>query len=424
MHHPLPAIGLVAAVACTLLITACGSSTASGPGRASRGATAASASPASGSATATRSGGGGDDSPAASSPAASAALRSVTLEPMLTGLDRPIGIENAADGTGRLFVVQQRGEVRLIDASGQLQDDPYLNIRDRVQVSNEEGLLGLAFHPAFEENGRLFLHYTSLEGKTVVSEFATDPAATSVDPASERMLLETPNRASNHNGGRLTFGRDGYLYLALGDDANGDNAQDLESLNGKLLRIDVDGEEPYAIPDDNPFAGGGGAPEVWAYGLRNPWRFSFDRETGDVWIGDVGAGAREEIDRAPGDVGGLNYGWPVMEGTACEEPCDASPYVLPIADYGRDAGDCVVIGGFVYRGAAQPALVGSYVAADLCSGRLWTIDAGQAAAGPTELVERGTAAGLGISSFGEDEAGELYAVDLNAGGLYLVTAAP
>ncbi|MFN2484880.1 MAG: sorbosone dehydrogenase family protein [Candidatus Limnocylindria bacterium] len=348
----------------------------------------------------------------------------MALEPVLTGLDWPIGIEHAADGSGRLFVVQQPGQVRLIGASGDLQPEAYIDIADRVQVSYEEGLLGLAFHPRFEENGRLFLHYTSRDGRSVVSEFAADPDTPSADPSSERVLLDVPNRANNHNGGRLTFGPDGYLYLALGDDAERRNAQDLESLNGKLLRIDVDGAEPYAIPDDNPYASGGGAPEVWAYGLRNPWRFSFDGETGDLWIGDVGAGAREEIDRAPGDAAGLNYGWPIFEGTSCDGSCDATPYVAPVADYGREAGDCVVIGGFVYRGSAQPALVGSYLLADLCSGRLWTIGAERAASGSAKLVERGVAQGLSISSFGDDEAGELYAVDLSGGGLYLVTSAP
>ncbi|MDQ3879753.1 MAG: PQQ-dependent sugar dehydrogenase, partial [Chloroflexota bacterium] len=353
-------------------------------------------------------------------------LGGLSLELVTSGLVDPIGLENAGDGSNRLFALERSGGIRLIEG-GSVAERPYLDITERVRASYEEGLLGLAFHPDFADNGRLFIHYTSLDGRSVVAELAADPAEATADAGSERLVLDVPNRANNHNGGRLAFGPDGYLYLSLGDDAEPANGQDTSALNGKLLRIDVDTGDPYAIPDDNPFADGGGAGEVWAYGLRNPWRFSFDRANGDVWIGDVGAGAREEIDRAPAGEGGLNFGWPVMEGSTCatDPDCDPSPFAAPVADYGREAGDCVVIGGFVYRGDEQALLVAQYVAADLCTGRLWTIDAAAAAAdGSADLVERGTAQGLQLSAFGEDEAGELYAVDLAAGGLYRVVAEP
>jgi glucose/arabinose dehydrogenase len=344
------------------------------------------------------------------------------LRPVAEGFARPLLVTSAGDGSGRLFVVEQEGRIRVIE-DGEIAT--FLDISDRVVAeANEQGFLGLAFHPGFEENGRFFVDYTDLRGDTVVSEFVVsgDGAA---DPTSERVLLLVDQPFGNHNGGHLAFGPDGYLYVALGDGGSaGDpmgNGQALGALLGKLLRIDVDDEgngTPYEIPPDNPFVDRAGArPEIWAYGLRNPWRFSFDRETGELWIGDVGQQGLEEVDRAPAGEGGLNFGWNVMEGTACFQPtagCEEDGLVAPVAEYRHDQG-CSITGGYVYRGDRWAALRGAYVFADYCSGLVWGIDADAGdGAEPTLLLD----SGLAISSFGEDEAGELYVTD-HAGGVVL-----
>ncbi|HEY6058635.1 MAG TPA: PQQ-dependent sugar dehydrogenase, partial [Candidatus Limnocylindrales bacterium] len=249
----------------------------------------------------------------------------LTLEPVVNGLQSPIGIVNAGDGSGRLFVIEQAGRIRVV-RDGALVDEPFLDIADRVASGGERGLLGLAFHPSFPSDPRLFVDYTDRDGNTVVSSFTVSGGATErADPASERVLLHVDQPFPNHNGGDVVFGPDGFLYITLGDGGSGGdpqgNGQRKDTLLGKILRIDVNattGSRPYAIPPDNPFADGGGEPEIWAYGLRNPWRISFDRATGDLWIGDVGQGAWEEIDRErAGSPGGSNYGWNVMEGNHC-----------------------------------------------------------------------------------------------------------
>ena len=346
----------------------------------------------------------------------------IDLEPFVDGLEGPLLLTHAGDGTGRFFVVEQNGTVRIVE-DGELAEEPFLDISDKTEGGGEQGLLGLAFHPAFDRNGRFFVNYTDLEGDTIVAGYRAEGAR--ADPASEQVLLKIEQPYPNHNGGHLAFGPDGYLYIASGDGGAGgdpqDNGQDRDALLGKLLRIDVDAGDPYAIPSDNPFADGSdGAPEVWAYGLRNPWRFSFDEGSETLWVGDVGQGELEEINRVGSDEAGLNYGWNEMEGSRCYEgdDCDTSGKVLPVTEYGHDLG-CSVTGGFVYRGSEFPKLNGAYFFADYCSGRIWAIDA--AAEGPVEptLLFSSERA---LSSFGLDEDGELYVTDIGAGEVLRVVA--
>jgi len=351
-----------------------------------------------------------------------------TLEPVARGFASPLLVTNAGDGTGRLFVVEQGGRIRIL-RRGRVLDPPFLDVSSLVIAGGEQGLLGLAFHPEYEANGRFFVNYTDVDGDTVVAEYrvsSSDPDR--ADPGSARVLLRIDQPFPNHNGGHLAFGPDGYLYIGTGDGGSAadpfGNGQRLDTLLGKLLRIDVDGERPYGIPQDNPFVGREGArPEIWAYGLRNPWRFSFDPEGGALWIGDVGQNALEEVDRARADRGALNYGWNVMEGDRCFEPptgCDPEGLVQPMAVYPTGTG-CAVIGGHVYRGAEFPALRGGYLFADICNGLIWGLDAaGPSPQEPVRLLDTNHA----ISSFGLDEEGELYVTDLASGEVLHVTAEP
>lgn len=344
----------------------------------------------------------------------------LTLEPIWSGFDDPVLLVGAGDGSGRRFVVEQPGRVRLI-AGGDVRPAPYLDLTDRVgSRASEQGLLGLAFHPRFAENGRLFVHYTDRAGDTVVSELRAASGGEGVDPATERVLLTADQPAGNHNGGHVTFGPDGMLYIGLGDGGGANdtygNGQRPDTLLGKILRIDVDagGGAPYGVPADNPLLGGTFAPETWAWGLRNPWRFAFDRATGDLYIGDVGQGAWEEIDVAPAaSRGGENYGWPILEGERClgtggpPASCGAGDdLVPPVATYPHPEG-CSVTGGFVYRGAEHPALEGVYLYGDYCSGRIWGLWRSAGAWRSAVLADTD----LAISSFGEDDDGELYAID-------------
>ena len=351
---------------------------------------------------------------------------------IVAGLIDPIGVTNAGDGSGRLFVVQRPGQVRVINPDGTLRSAPFFDISGRVVAGGEQGLLGLAFHPNFAANGRLFVDYTRAAGSAweeVVSELTASTDRSTADPASERILLVVADPYTNHNGGQLAFGPNGYLYIAMGDGGSGGdplgNGQNKQALLGKILRIDVNathaaGKE-YAIPNSNPYAPGGvspgaGLPEIWAYGLRNPWRFSFDRANGDLYIGDVGQNTWEEVDRqGGGSGGGENYGWNAFEGRHCFMNCAGVTYFPPIAEYNHSAG-CSVTGGYVFRGSGQPALKGFYVYADYCTGTIWTVPAGAGNKTP-KVVD---ASGLKIASFGESEAGELYLVDISSGGLYKV----
>jgi glucose/arabinose dehydrogenase len=341
------------------------------------------------------------------------------------GLSSPLEVATAADGTGRLFVVEQTGRIRIVQ-DGQLVTTPYLDISDRVQAGGERGLLGVAFPPGFgDAQMAFFVHYSDTEGNTTVSSFQVASAeAPTVDPASERVILTQAQPYSNHNGGWIGFDPDGMLLIALGDGGSGgdpqNHASSLDSLLGKMLRIDVlgaTGSTPYLISGDNPFVGRSDArPEILHYGLRNPFRDSIDPATGNLWIGDVGQDAWEEIDVAPAGSRGLDFGWHHWEGRHCYDPpsgCDPAGVTMPVTEYGHGSG-CAVIGGVVYRGSDIPALRGAYLFSDNCSGTLWAIDAGlDAPQAPITLLETGRP----ISSIGTDDAGEVYLTDLSGGAL-------
>lgn len=355
------------------------------------------------------------------------------LEPVADGFTRPLLVTHAGDGSGRLFVVEQGGVIWVLE-NGQRLDTPFLDVTDRVSPEarsssyTERGLLGLAFHPDYAENGVFFINYTDRTGTSITSRYhvsADDPNR--ADPASEEQILVVEQPYANHNGGHLAFGPDGYLYLALGDGGSGGDpqghAQNLRTLLGTILRLDVNTAEGYAIPADNPFVNREDArPEIWAWGLRNPWRFSFDRETGDLYIADVGQNAWEEVNFQPASSpGGENYGWSAYEGAQIYSGrAPASDVVMPIAQYSHSGtGGCSVTGGHVYRGEAIPDLVGTYFYGDWCTGTIWA--ASQNADGSWNarpVLE----SGLSISSFGEDEAGELYVVDYDGAILRFVPA--
>ena len=342
------------------------------------------------------------------------------IELAADGYSKPLFVTHAGDGSGRFFVVEQAGRIRVSDGPGG-PAGVYLDIRDAVSSGGERGLLSAAFSPDFASDRALYVYYTDLAGDTVVSRLRESDGR--ADPGSEEVLLSIDQPYSNHNGGQLAFGADGYLYVGTGDGGSADdpqdNAQDPYSLLGKLLRLDVSGDGPYSIPADNPWAdGAGAAPEVWALGLRNPWRFSFDRETGDLWIGDVGQNAREEIDFQPAaSDGGENYGWRVFEGTRVSAPGDPSPKspVMPVTEYGREEGFSVT-GGYVYRGPSMPGLTGVYLFADYGSGTVWGLLRSGSDRERVTLFETD----LAVSSFGEDEDGELYLADLASGGVYTI----
>lgn len=369
-------------------------------------------------------------SPTPSPPPAGIDAAAVRLraEAVASGFDAPILVTNAGDGRGRLFVIEQAGRIRIV-RDGRSLAEPFLDIGDRISAGGERGLLGLAFHPDFPTDPRFFVDYTDSDGNTVVSSFlvagGSGSSADRADPASETVLLTIAQPFANHNGGALVFGPDGYLYVATGDGGGaGDpqgNGQRLDTLLGKLLRLDVDTPSAgrrYGIPAGNPFASAGGAPEIWAYGLRNPWRFSFDRTTGDLWIADVGQNAREEVTRlSAGTPGGANLGWARMEGSLCfpsGAECVREGLVLPLAEYPTREGGCAITGGFVGRGPETTGLMGIYVFGDYCSGRIWGLDAdGPDRQEPVLLLESGRS----ITSFGEDEAGGLYFTDSSRGEL-------
>jgi glucose/arabinose dehydrogenase len=351
----------------------------------------------------------------------------LTVVRVTGGLSSPLGVVNAGDGSGRLFVVQRDGRVRVVK-SRKLQAGNFLNVGSRITAGGERGLLGLAFHPDFATNRYLYVYYTRPGGDIVISRMQANTAKTfaSVDSL-EPMLVIGHSQYTNHNGGAMAFGPDGYLYLGIGDGGGGgdplESGQDKNTLLGKILRIDVDGTghgvggDGYGIPADNPFVGIAGDDEIWAYGMRNPWRIGFDRANGNLYIADVGQSRREEVNlELAADMGGNNYGWDVMEGTLCHEPmsgCSLTGDTLPVAEYSHSLG-CSITGGYVYRGSHRD-LQGLYVYGDFCSGRIWTMNA----SGTGEKVRRDTS--LAISSFGEDESGELFVTDLN-GALYRVIA--
>jgi glucose/arabinose dehydrogenase len=347
----------------------------------------------------------------------------VELQKFADGFTRPVYLTHAGDGSGRLFVVEQAGVIKIV-RDGKISVTPFLDIRDRVESGGEKGLLSVAFHPKYKENGRFFVNYTGRRDgvlKTIIAEYRVSQKNPDVADRTERVILEIEQPFANHNGGLNKFGPDGLLYIGMGDGgAAGDPfnfAQNLESLLGKFLRIDIE-KEPYAIPQDNPFVGRADAQgEIWAYGLRNPWRFSFDRCTGRLFAGDVGQNRIEEIDLIEK---GKNYGWRIMEGSQCFDPpslCNTQGLELPIAEYDHSLG-CSVTGGYVYRGTQFPTLIGHYLFGDYCSGRIWSLtEDSQGRWTMRQLID----SPFSISSFGEDEQGELYVIHYG-GAIYRVTA--
>jgi glucose/arabinose dehydrogenase len=350
------------------------------------------------------------------------------------GFAKPLGIESPPDDTNRLFIVEQGGVIRIID-DGQVLPEPFLDIRGLVSGANEQGLLGLAFHPDYAANGFFFINYTDEQGSTVVARYTVSvDDANRADPASAVTLFTVAQPFANHNGGQLAFGPDGYLYIGLGDggsqnDPNG-YAQNLNEPLGSILRIAVQDDGSYQAPADNPFVNTPGADaRIWAYGLRNPWRFSFDRQTGDLYIADVGQSHLEEIDFQPaGSTGGENYGWRCMEGTRVnfdEPPCATQPDTLtgPVAEYGRSEGISVT-GGYVYRGGQYANIQGVYFYADFGSGTIWSIRLLDAELQTWSEPQRELSTRLSISTFGQDENGELYLADLSGGTIRRVRALP
>ncbi|MBX0330643.1 PQQ-dependent sugar dehydrogenase [Oscillochloris sp. ZM17-4] len=353
---------------------------------------------------------------------------SVRLEQVAGGFSKPTFITGAGDGSGRLFVVEQLGRVWVVRDGARL-GQPFLDISGLVGSSgSEQGLLSVAFHPRYAENGLFFVDYTDRRGGTVLARYRVSADADLADPASAEVLLQVDQPAANHNGGQLAFGPDGYLYVGLGDGGGGGdtygNGQNLGTLLGTILRLDVDGGgdqgRPYGVPADNPFVGRGDArPEIWAWGLRNPWRFGFDRGTGDLYIADVGQNAVEEVSVQPaGSAGGENYGWNTMEGDTCytAQGCDQAGLTLPATTYLHSSaeGGCSITGGYVYRGAALPRAAGLYLYSDYCTGNLWALRR-QGAGWENRLIGR---LGVSPSSFGEDDAGELYVADHAGGVIY------
>jgi glucose/arabinose dehydrogenase len=339
-----------------------------------------------------------------------------TWQTVASGLDSPIGLFNAGDGSGRLFAVEKAGVIRIIDQSGNLLDTPFLDIRDRVGSSgSEQGLLGLVFDPHYPQNGYFYIDYTDTNGDTHVARLRVSADPNVADPGTEKLILFQKQPYPNHNGGELAFGPDGYLYIGLGDGGSeGDpqhTGQSLDTWLGKLLRIDVEHGDPYSIPPDNPFVKGGGKPEIWAYGLRNPWRFSFDLATHDLYIGDVGQDNYEEVDFLPaGSPGGTNFGWSYREGMHPYRGTPPADLKLtdPVAEYTHSYG-CAISGGSVYRGVNLPEWDGVYFYGDFCTGNIWGLLRRADGSWQNQLLFQTS---YSISSFGQDQAGEVYLVDM------------
>jgi len=353
----------------------------------------------------------------------------VTLEPVITGLREPTYVGWPPDGSGRAFVLERGGLIRVAGADGQLQSMPFLDLSQVVSLGTEEGLVGLAFDPNFAQNGHVYVDYTAKDWSiNVVRYTASADHPDVVDPATAEVVLNIPKQSEYHQAGMLDFGPDGYLYVSVGDDNQSQRAQDLGVLTGKILRIDVDsGQQPYAIPSTNPFIDSDARGEIWAYGLRNPWRFSFDRTTGDMWIGDVhhiddGPGSDnnwESVEFQPAGTSGLNYGFPMRATFHCADIASCRPpgVTLPVTQFDHNM-RCSITGGYVYRGSAVPGLVGAYIFGDLCTGGIFAVR-GSAAQPWSSQLELGYQP-IKVSSFGEDPSGEVYVVDLQGGEVYRI----
>lgn len=348
------------------------------------------------------------------------------LVQVATGITRPVDIQNMGDN--RLFIVSQTGVIYILDSAYNKLATPFLDINSKVIDSgNERGLLGLAFHPQYKQNGYFFVHYDNNDGNSVIARYSVSPDSNIADVNSEVILKVITQPFSNHKGGCLQFGNDGYLYIGMGDggsqnDPNG-NAQNPKSYLGKMLRIDVDNGSPYGIPSDNPFINTVDTfPEIWAFGYRNPWRFSFDKLTHDLWIADVGQGAWEEVDFEPSGVGGLNYGWRCLEGfmqTANQAGCDPnSVFTPPVAVYAHTQGNCSITGGYVYRGNKYPGLYGKYIYTDYCTGFFWLTYPGKSGNWITKKIA--DLSNNDYSSFGLDKNDELYLAANTSGKVFRI----
>lgn len=356
---------------------------------------------------------GGGDFGGGTTPTPVPAVTGVSLTEVATGLSQPLLVTHAGDGSGRLFIVEQTGTVRVF-RDGRLLADPFLDITNLVLSGGERGLLGLAFAPDYEKSGRFYVSYTAKagEGDSILARYKVQAAdADRAAPSSAEILLTVDQPFANHNGGNIVFGPDGYLYFGLGDGGSGGdpagNGQNTLTLLGSLLRLDVSGATGYSVPPTNPFVGRPTAkPEIWAFGLRNPWRFSFDRTTGDLYMADVGQNSWEEVNFQPAaSKGGENYGWNFYEGNHAHRPGIPDGKTFPIAEYATADPNCSVTGGHVYRGPTVTPLSGLYVFADYCSGKIWTLERSGATWEIAELMDTEHQ----ISSFGEDEEGEVYA---------------
>lgn len=346
----------------------------------------------------------------------------LTFSRIAKNLSQPLYITHSGDSNGRLFVVEQTGKIKVI-RKGVMQSTPFLNLSSKISTGSERGLLGLAFHPDYKTNGKFYVDYTDKTGATVIAQYIRSSSNASIANPTGKLVLRIPQPYANHNGGMLAFGPDRYLYVGMGDGGSGgdpgNRAQNRNLLLGKILRINIDTKKAYTIPPTNPYVGRAGNDLVWAYGVRNPWRFSFDRLTNDLWIGDVGQERYEEIDRskAPDAGKGVNYGWRQLEGNHCYNPstgCNSTGKTKPLAVYGHSVG-CAVTGGYVYRGTTYPDLAGVYIFGDYCSGRIWGVDAAGANAQEPLLLNDTP---FLISSFGEDQAGNVYVINQALGQIW------
>jgi glucose/arabinose dehydrogenase len=341
----------------------------------------------------------------------------VSLKPAYSGFEQPVLAVGAGDGSDRLFVVELTGSIRVVKADAVL-PKPFLDLSNLVSSGGERGLFSVAFPPDYATSGLFYVDYTNASGDSVIARYRVSADPDLADPESAEVLLTVEQPYANHNGGQLAFGPDGFLYIGFGDGGSGgdpeDNAQNPATLLGKMLRIDVSRPGAYGIPLDNPFVGKTAyRAEIWALGLRNPWRFSFDRSTGELYIADVGQSAWEEIDVEPAGTGGRNYGWNRFEGThpyRSDAKRDAEGFTMPVVEYARDAGQSVT-GGFVYRGTQSPALAGVYFYADYSSGRLWALHRAGTGWETTLVAETGRK----IAGFGHDDTGEVFVIDVERG---------
>lgn len=341
--------------------------------------------------------------------AACLSAQTISLENFVSGISNPVEIVASPTSDNRLFVVQQSGTIKIVNENGTIAPDNFLNISNLITFGGERGLLGLAFHPQFLTNRYFFVYYNNLQGSIRVSRFTANSSnPNTADVSSEKILLTIPKPFTNHNGGSIHFGADGYLWISTGDGGSGgdpnNNAQNKNSLLGKMLRIDVNSDNAYNIPSDNPFVGIDGADEIWAYGLRNAWKFSFDRTTNQVWIADVGQGDIEEINKVSAATPGINYGWRCYEGNAPYNTtgcANASTMTFPVAQYDHSGGKCSITGGYLYRGNLYTDLVGKYVFADYCSGQIGVLDT-------SNTIVWSPSFSANFTTFGEDNQKQLY----------------